>query len=403
MSLRMMGTIFAAVVLAAGSSRSRAAGQVRGYPQTAPGSPGAQPPSDTPATPASTIPAPPRTRPPDGIGPGRPGPADSVPLSGKVTMEDGTPPPEPVRIDSVCGGRASILSYTDAKGGFSGSNSRLFSDARTIGSRRSRATTFNLEQPAGSCSLRAFLPGYRSTEVDLEPLQGTFAPIAIVLHRMANVEGRTVSATTLEAPKPARSAFEKGARALRQHKWDQAEAHLERAVRIYPRYAVAWSGLGNARAALDRPEDARKAFREALAIDPKFIDPYFGLAELAMHQQRWQEMAELTGALVKLDPYDFPGAWAYDAMAHLRLGHLDAAEKSARQGLRIDTLGEVPKTEHLLGVILMRKGDFEGAAGHLNKYLEAAPGSSDAELVKQQLAACAERQTARAGRPDAGR
>jgi tetratricopeptide (TPR) repeat protein len=213
----------------------------------------------------------------------------------------------------------------------------------------------------------------------------------IVLRAAAGVEGRTVSATSLEAPKAAVSAFEKGTRDAARRKWEPARQHLEKAVRLYPRYAAAWSALGKVHSEAHRLEAARTAWRTAVSVDAKFIDPYFGLAELAMHERKWVEMAELTGALVKLNPYDFPGAWAYDAMARLNLNQLDAAEKSAREGLRIDALGLVPKNEHLLGVVRMRKGDYQGALAHLRRYLEMAPEAADAAFVEKQISACAAR------------
>lgn len=317
----------------------------------------------------------------------------STRVSGKVVMENGAPPPESVRIDTVCGGRISTLTYTDSKGGFSGQSGMPgFSDARTGTSSRPTSPRLSGIQTQGNfCSLRANLPGYRSTEINLALLANSFDPVTIVLHPAAGVEGRTISATTLEAPKDARAAYEKASRGLRDRKWDAARTQLEKAVQLYPRYAIAWSALGKANSQLGRTEEARKAWQQATIIDPKFVDPYFGLAEIAMHEQKWQEMAELTGTLVKLDPYDFPGAWAYDAMARLNLNQLDAAEKSARQGVRIDEQHEVPKNEHLLGVILMRKGDYEGAVAHMNKYLDAVPDASDADFVRKQMAACTER------------
>src|SRR5262249_6131902 len=40
-------------------------------------------------------------------------------LSGKVILDDGTPPPEPVTIERVCNGTPHAEAYTDSKGRFS--------------------------------------------------------------------------------------------------------------------------------------------------------------------------------------------------------------------------------------------------------------------------------------------
>ena len=57
-------------------------------------------------------------------------------FSGKSTVDDGTPPPETVVIERVCGGNARPEGYTDSKGHFSfelGRNQGIFSDASVSG------------------------------------------------------------------------------------------------------------------------------------------------------------------------------------------------------------------------------------------------------------------------------
>ena len=53
-------------------------------------------------------------------------------LSGKVMLSEGTPPPEPVAIERICGGRVFPEGFTDSKGRFSielGRNQGGFLDA----------------------------------------------------------------------------------------------------------------------------------------------------------------------------------------------------------------------------------------------------------------------------------
>jgi tetratricopeptide (TPR) repeat protein len=107
-----------------------------------------------------------------------------------------------------------------------------------------------------------------------------------------------------------------------------------------------------------------------------------------MHENKWREMAEVTAAVLKLNARDFPAAYAYDAMAHLKLDEFEMAEKSAREGLRIDTALTMPKLDHLLGVVLMRKRDFPAAIDHLKRYLQAAPNAPEADFVRDQISLC---------------
>ncbi|MBI1792014.1 MAG: hypothetical protein HYR60_31185, partial [Acidobacteria bacterium] len=135
-------------------------------------------------------------------------------LSGKVMLEDGTAPPEPVTIERVCNGRPIPEGYTDSKGRFSfelGRNQSLMQDA-AYGSatddpfsqspglgNQTRASSTRPGMGGASlggrdlmgCELRAVLPGFRSEVVNLSgrrmfdnPDVGT-----IILRRLANVEG----------------------------------------------------------------------------------------------------------------------------------------------------------------------------------------------------------------------
>jgi len=324
-------------------------------------------------------------------------------LSGRVMMEDGTPPPESVVIERVCNGLPRPEAYTDSRGRFSfqlGQNTSMMADA-SYGSmadplemgRGQSSSTFGRtgrgfsERDLMGCELRASLPGYRSNVVSLagrrvmdNPDVGT-----IVLRRLGNVEGTTISMTSLQAPKDAKKAYEKGLDAVRRKKWDDAQGQFAKAVQGYPNYAVAWFELGMLYERQKNSEQARKAYGEALRADGKFIKPYLQLASISMQERKWQEVADATGRVLKLNPFDFPSAYFYHSVASFNLRNLDDAEKSAREALKLDTQHRIPKLEHLLGVILANKADYAGAAEHMKNYIEQAPNASDIDTVRKQL------------------
>jgi len=72
-------------------------------------------------------------------------------------------------------------------------------------------------------------------------------------------------------------------------------------------------------------------------------------------------------------------------MANLRLGHLDAAEKSAREAIRLDSGHRNPRTGYVLGLVLAQKQEYRQAVDLLNAYLNALPNAPDAEIVRKQL------------------
>jgi tetratricopeptide (TPR) repeat protein len=339
------------------------------------------------------------------IGPGMGSLNGSVYLTGSVMLDDGTPPPDPVTIERVCAGSPRAQGYTDRKGRFSfqiGQTSGVMQDASEEGSNApNRSASGNaggsgpqVPVPNGpdlqlaNCDLRAVLSGFRSDTVSLggrrlmdDPNVGT-----IMLHRLANVEGSAVSVTSLQAPKEARQAYDKAQQDLRKNKLPEAAKELQKAVEIYPNYAAAWYELGRVQEQKQENEEARKSFARAVAADAKFISPYPKLAELEAQAENWAELADTTGRLLKLDAVDYPMAYFYNATANLNLGQIDAAEKSARAGEKLDTAHQYPKLEQVLAMILERKKDYAAAAAHLRTYLLLSPDAEDAARMKKELA-----------------
>jgi uncharacterized protein HemY len=88
---------------------------------------------------------------------------------------------------------------------------------------------------------------------------------------------------------------------------------------------------------------------------------------------------------LQLDPDDFPGAYLLNAVANARLNKPEEAERSAREGLRLDKDGKIPRISYVLGLILMDKKEYAESAKCFRKYLELAPNANDAEIVRQQL------------------
>jgi tetratricopeptide (TPR) repeat protein len=85
----------------------------------------------------------------------------------------------------------------------------------------------------------------------------------------------------------------------------------------------------------------------------------------------------------------------FNAMSQFHLGNLEAAEASAREGVKLDRAHVYPDAEYTLGVILGARGDYKGAAEHLRNYLLLAPNSPNAETVRKQLARAEELAAAR--------
>ena len=330
-------------------------------------------------------------------------------VSGRVMLEDGTPPTESVIIETVCNGVSHGQGYTDSKGYFSvelGGRNTIIPDASefgnyngissgttgglgsTLASNGLSSSTQSNEEKYRGCDIQAKLVGFRSQTIPLAGRRSMDDPNigTILLHRNAAAEeGQTVSMISLAAPKDAKKAYDKGIDSLKKKKWGDAQTNFEKAVEAYPKYAAAWYELGLLRLDQGQPDMARKYFDTALQHDPKFIKPYLQIELMAFQAQRWSELAEVTERIIRLDAFDYPQAHFFRAVAEFNQQDLEEAEKSIREAEKLDTRHLIPKISHLLAVILAYKKDYPAAAERFRAYLKYAPDAEDAPKVRAQL------------------
>jgi tetratricopeptide (TPR) repeat protein len=275
-------------------------------------------------------------------------------------------------------------------------------DASDAGSGRSPNAGFGSSQSAGggntlaadpfgnrmmNCELRASVAGFSSDTVNLVNRKTADNPDIgmIVLHRLAGVEGSSISVTSMLAPKDAKKAYEQGLQSLLKNKPNDAAKDFEKAVAIYPKYADAWLNLGKVRLEQQSIEPARAALTKAMEADPKLVAPYIELGLLAAKDANWQESGKYLDRAVELDPVDFPQAWYADAVANYNLKNYDLAEKSARAAVKLDPRHANPRSEYLLGLVLAEKQDYAGAAAELTAYVKLAPNPPDLAQAKDRL------------------
>ncbi len=357
-------------------------------------------------TPDRTTPTQPRT--PQEQMPRMPEMRRPIYLQGNVILDNGEPAPPNVVIERFCSGQSIPEDYTDSKGRFSfevGRNTQFIADASTSAQSgnpmsndpfgRGGGSTFGVPNSQGiserdlmGCELRAVLPGYRSTTIQLaghrlfdNPNVGT-----IVLRKLGDVEGLTISMTSLEAPKTAKKAFDKGVKHAQKERWDKAVDEIRLAVEEYPEYAEAWFTLGQLYEAQQQPDSAREAYGKAVAADKKFVKPYLQLAHMDARASDWQAVAQTTDEILRLNPYDFPEAYFLSSVAHLNLNNHPEAEKSAREAIEMNHWRQRPQLEQILGLALAYQNNYGEAVDHLKKYLALAPDSQNAPQVQKQVA-----------------
>ncbi len=307
----------------------------------------------------------------------------SVFIRGKAVLEDGRPAPPDATVLIRCTGQPEWEVGVEPGGVISVHFTAVSPESMT-GPRR-YGVEFGVYV---DCRLQVLLNGYYADPVIVSgnDAMGNFDAGTIRLKRKKGGKGMTVSATSVEAPPAARRALEKARAAARKKKWKTARRRLDEAIRIYPEYAAAWYELGRIQEARRRPEKARELYEKAVEFDGNYLPPVVRLAYLDASRRDWRRVRERTRYVLDRNPYEFPNAWFYNAVACLQLEDFAAAEASAREAVRLEAHRKYPQVLHILGMALARQGRLDEAKAQLRRFLEIAPEAPERAIVEEQLA-----------------
>ncbi len=205
------------------------------------------------------------------------------------------------------------------------------------------------------------------------------------LKRGANSDAKAgvYNASLANLPKPAVEAYERALESARAGESKKAVQQLKEAISYYPEFALALTELGVQYLKLGQVDKALEALRSALRIKPdEFMSRlHYGIALLEKKQMTDAEV-QLRQA-VKLNDSSW-GAHLYLGIALISLRNFDEAEKELQRTLVI--AGDNLSLPHYyLGGIYWRRGDNKRAADELEKYLQLAPKSPEAERIRATI------------------
>jgi tetratricopeptide (TPR) repeat protein len=201
---------------------------------------------------------------------------------------------------------------------------------------------------------------------------------------MSPVLSGTVSVSHMEISGSARDEFDQACGAVHKNDLKDAEKRLMKAVKSAPKYAAAWTLLGQVQMDQRQASQAAESCGQARAADPNYIPSYLCLADIAAHQEKWNVVADLTSQAAALHPVRAPGVYYYNCIANFYLRQWDAAEKSGLQA--VDEAGkQLPQVYWLLAKVYEQKGDRVNEAAQLREFLKAAPHDPDAAAARHVL------------------
>lgn len=239
--------------------------------------------------------------------------------------------------------------------------------------------------PAGNYEIDVRAQGYRDTRESVQLTIGPNSGVSINLQPRQEeakpVVIEPLSAEEQQAPEGAKEQYKKGVESYRERRLDESRAYFEEAIRLFPRFASAHSGLGIVLLQLGDTAGAQAAFETAIEINSNFAPPrvYLGALHNAFH--RYQEAVEHLRTAVILRP----SSW----MAHFELsrslwalGDLAGAEQHVLRAHELQK--RVPQVHLMLANVYVARNNPAAAVKEMDEVLALTPDGPLADLVRQR-------------------
>jgi predicted Zn-dependent protease len=203
----------------------------------------------------------------------------------------------------------------------------------------------------------------------------------------ASVQGGNASMVDQAAladrfPKEAKKQYEKGAKAERDGKPQDATAHYEKALAIAPTMYFARNNLGSIYLQEQRFGEAESEFRKVIAENPADANAYFNLANVYLLTDRLNQAADSIDEGLKRQPESAFGEFLMGSVL-IRKGSAREAEKRFRLALNDDP---ALANAHLALVNLyLRENRSPEAIAELSQFLKQSPDSPFAPHARELL------------------
>jgi len=194
----------------------------------------------------------------------------------------------------------------------------------------------------------------------------------------------TISLEEMNVPAKAKDEMQQGIAAFNKGDMATAQQRFEKAISIYPQYALAYVNLGIIAAKTGDRAKARTLLAKSIAIDDKYVPGYVALARMDFQEKNYAGTESILRKAMQLNP-SIPDVLALLASAEYGNKEYDQALADAQ---RVHTLPhhEAYANMHLLaGQILEMKNRPQEALAEYQMFLKEDPNSLQAKQVQQAV------------------
>ena len=296
-------------------------------------------------------------------------PSESGSVVGTVVTPQGRPLEYAVRITVQDLRGSPITVFTDSQGRF---------EMRGV-----PVGSYNVEAESGD---EHFDSGVAQIEVNKQST--TLVTISLKEKRIATITqpgGTVISAGEADqnVPSKARDEFEKGIKAARTDKRQEAISAFRKAIAIYPRYLAAHNDLGAQLLEQGSFDEAQAEFEAALAIDPNAFNPILNLGILFCRTHQFDEARARLDNAISLKS-DSAEAYYYRGQAHAALDEKDEAIKDLKTSHNLGGKA-LSIALYKLGEVYADMNDPSQAVGYFEAYLRESPNGVNAADAKRMI------------------
>jgi Tfp pilus assembly protein PilF len=186
-------------------------------------------------------------------------------------------------------------------------------------------------------------------------------------------------------PLEARKEFDKASEKMERKNWTEAKTHLDRAIAIYPKYALAYSSLATIYINMNQGEKAVESFRTAAELDEHIQQANLYLGHFYYDNKNYKQAEPYLLRAIGGEPRN-PQLLLALANTQMQNGE---AEQALANAQKVHSLPDHKKfaLAHLIaGQVLSDRGDNQHAREEFQLFLREAPDSPMAPRVKEALA-----------------
>ncbi|RMD95005.1 MAG: tetratricopeptide repeat protein [Calditrichaeota bacterium] len=179
--------------------------------------------------------------------------------------------------------------------------------------------------------------------------------------------------STKQNPHLAEEYYGKALVAKSELDYQTALAYLDSALANNPKHFMAWLHKGLIYAQLQDFNRSDECYREALKIEPEFLDAMYNLGNNALRRQKYKDAIEIYRKLLKLK--EAPEFWHNMGRAYLELGDQVQAQTCFQRAIELDST--YAYGYHSLGTLAERQGNYQQAVIYYEKATHFAPQSDE--------------------------